>query len=134
MKIVLLFAWILLIPGSAFAIENGSELFVRHCASCHKMKGPPQNAPPVFGVVNHVKQRFPGRWAFVERIVSWVKEPRLEDALMPGAIRRFGLMPKLDIPENEVRLIAEYLYDGKPDLPEWYIRHYEEEHGHKPVQ
>jgi hypothetical protein len=69
---------------------------------------------------------------FTQRIVNWVKEPNAEDVLMPGAIRRFGLMPKLGYSELDVRLIAEYLYDGKTDLPEWYIKHYEEEHGQKP--
>jgi hypothetical protein len=130
----ILISWTLLFSSSAFAIENGSELFDKLCAICHVKQGQPTNAPPVFGMVNHVKRAYPNRDEFVERIVVWVKEPKAEFALMPGAIRKFGLMPKLGYSDNDVRLIAEYLYDGKTEFPEWYIKHYEEEHGEVPSQ
>lgn len=131
---IILISWTLLFSSSAFALENGSELFDRLCGICHTKQGPPTIAPPVFGVVNHVRQAYPAKEEFVQRIVSWVKEPNAENALMRGAIRKFGLMPKLGYSDNEVKLIAEYLYDGQTDLPEWYIKHYEEEHGEKPKE
>lgn len=129
-----LISWMLFFSNSAFAIENGSELFDKLCAICHVKEGKPVNAPPVFGMVNHVRRAYPNREEFVQRIVNWVNEPKEEDALMRGAIRKFGLMPKLGYSENDVRLIAEYLYDGKTEFPEWYIKHYEEEHGEKPIE
>ena len=133
MKVKMVFiSWTLLFSGSVFALENGGELFDKLCLICHVKQGPPTNAPPIFGVINHVRQAYPNRADFIQRIVNWVKEPNAEDVLMPGAIRRFGHMPKLGYSEHDVRLIAEYLYDGKTDLPEWYIKHYEEEHGQKP--
>ncbi len=131
---MILISWMLFFSSSAFAIENGSELFDTLCAICHVKQGQPTIAPPVFGMVNHVRRAYPNREAFVQRIVSWVNEPNEEDALMRGAIRKFGLMPKLGYSETDVRLIAEYLYDGKTEFPEWYIKHYEEEHGEKPKE
>lgn len=125
---------LLLFSNTGFALENGSELFDRLCVICHAKQGQPTNGPPVFAVVNHVRQAYPDRAGFVERIVTWVKEPNAEGALMPGAVRRFGLMPTLAYSDNDVRLIAEYLYDGKTELPEWYKKHYEEEHGEAPAQ
>ena len=129
-----LISWALFFSSSVFAVENGSELFDRLCAICHVKQGQPTNAPPVFAVRNHMMRAYPNRQEFVQRIVNWVEEPNADYALMPGAIRKFGLMPKLGYPENDVRLIAEYLYDGKTELPEWYIKHYEEGHGEKPIQ
>ena len=120
--------------NSGFALENGSELFDRLCATCHVKQGQPTNAPPVFGMVNHVRQAYPDKEGFVERIVAWVRAPNAENVLMPGAVRRFGLMPTLGYSDNDVRLIAEYLYDGKTELPEWYKKHYEQEHGQAPTQ
>lgn len=133
MKIkIFLISWTIFFSSSAFAVENGAELFDKLCGICHVKQGQPTIAPPVFGMVNHVRRAYPGREDFVQRIVNWVNEPNAEDVLMPGAVRKFGLMPKLGYSEYEVRLIAEYLYDGKTELPEWYIKHYEEEHGEKP--
>jgi len=131
---IILVSWTLFFSSSVFAIENGRDLFDKLCGICHVKQGQPTIAPPVFGVVNHVKRAYPNREDFVQRIVHWVNEPKEQDALMRGAIRKFGLMPKLGYSENDVRLVAEYLYDGKTAFPEWYIKHYEEEHGQPPIQ
>ena len=51
---------------------------------------------------------------------------------MPGALRRFGLMPPQDLTEQEAIAFAEYLYATDFTLPDWYKVHYEEEHGEAP--
>jgi hypothetical protein len=85
-------------------------------------------------VINHVKERYPEREAFIQRIVEWVGNPNSNDSLMPGAIRRFGVMPKMDFPRKDVRKIAAFLYDQPLDLPQWYIEHYQQQHGKKPAR
>lgn len=131
---VFLISWVLFFSNPALAVQNGAELFETLCMTCHVTEGPPTIAPPVFGVINHVKSAYPSRDEFVQRIVRWVNKPNAQDALMPGAVRKFGLMPDLSYSEYDVRLIAEYLYDGKTELPEWYIEHYKQEHGEAPTQ
>lgn len=131
---IFLMAWALFFSSSVFALENGSELFDKLCVICHVKEGKPGNAPPIFAVVNHVKGAYPNKQEFVQKITSWVNEPKEASALMPGAIRKFGLMPAMGYSESDVRLIAEFLYDGNTDLPEWYIKHYEQEHGKVPTQ
>jgi mono/diheme cytochrome c family protein len=119
------------IPSMA---DDGQKLFEKYCIACHQIEGPPQVAPPVFGVINHVKERYPEREAFIQRIVEWVGNPNSNDSLMPGAIRRFGVMPKMDFPRKDVRKIAAFLYDQPLDLPQWYIEHYQQQHGKKPAR
>ena len=114
--------------------DEGQALFEKYCIACHQVQGPPKVAPPVFGVINHVKTVYPERRAFVDRIVEWVENPNPDDSLMPGAVRRFGVMPKLKYPQRDVRKIAEYLYDQRMNLPQWYIEHYQQQHGQKPAQ
>ena len=116
------------------AEPNPQELFSQLCSSCHAVQGMPTNAPPIFGVINHVRSAYPERQAFVQRIVDWVAEPDPRDTLMPGAVRRFGLMPKLGYDPEDVRVIAEYLYSMRNRPPAWYREHYRQEHGHDPVQ
>lgn len=135
MRIINYFAIAVLfwIPASAQS-DEGRQLFDKYCISCHSIEGAPQTAPPIFGVINHVKAVYPEREAFVERVVAWVNNPNPYDVLMPGAARRFGVMPKLGYPTEDVRKIAEFLYEHRTDLPQWYIKHYRQEHGKNPTQ
>lgn len=114
--------------------EQGARLFDELCVACHIMEGEPQAAPPVFGVINHVRKAYPQKEAFVRHIVDWVASPDAESALMPGAVRRFGLMPKLGYADEDVAAIAEFWFEKKNDLPGWYREHYEQEHGTPPPQ
>ncbi|MGD8913285.1 MAG: cytochrome c [Candidatus Thiodiazotropha sp.] len=113
--------------------KEGQALFEKYCIACHQIQGPPKIAPPVFGVINHVRNVYPEREAFVKRIVDWVDKPDPKDALMPGAVLRFGIMPKLGYPREDVRKIAEFLYDHQVNLPQWYIEHYRQQHGREPT-
>lgn len=114
--------------------EQGARLFDELCIACHILEGEPQVGPPVFGVINHVKQAHPQKEAFVRHIVDWVASPDSASALMPGAVRRFGLMPKLGYADEDVRAIAEFWFEKKNDLPGWYREHYQQEHGVAPTQ
>ncbi len=114
--------------------EYGKALYEKLCTSCHLSEGMPTTAPPMFAVINHVKGTYPDREGFIERVVDWVWEPDASQTLMPGAIRRFGVMPKLGYDAEQVRRVAEYLYDYGPPLPDWYIQHYRQMHGREPVQ
>ncbi len=135
MKIAVIAA-ILLAAASTSLSANGTgkALFEKLCASCHASEGMPTNAPPMFAVINHVKGTYPDREEFIERIVDWVWEPDASQTLMPGAVRRFGVMPKLGYDSEQVRMIAEYLYDDGPALPAWYADHYRKMHNRDPQQ
>jgi hypothetical protein len=51
---------------------------------------------------------------------------------MPGARMRFGLMPAIEMDEDDLRKIAEFVYDARFDIPGWYAEHYKQEHGKYP--
>jgi len=114
-------------------VPTGKEVYETYCMACHAIKGKATVAPPIFAVKNHVIQVYPKREEFVERVVSWVKSPDVEDPLMRGAVRKFGLMPSMPhISDTELTAVAEFLYDSDMALPEWYKKHYKEEHGEEP--
>ena len=124
---------VLILCFSSFALaeqKNGQHLFKAMCSSCHSVERESSLAPPVFGIVNHTKKAFPDREDFIERIVDWVSEPDASQSVMPNAIKKFGLMPKLPYSESDVTKIAEYLYDDKLLFPKWYQHHYNKKHGH----
>ena len=132
MKNLFIFCLLFLLMPSTRASQDGKSLFESLCMSCHVVSGKPTVAPPVFGVKNHVIQAYPRRDDFINYIVQWVKQPDASRSLMPGAVRRFGVMPALPYPDEQVRKIATFLYDTDLKIPGWYREHYEAEHGKPP--
>lgn len=55
---------------------------------------------------------------------------------MPGAIEKFGSMPKMEFSEEDLRDISAYIFETELEAPEWFEEHYEQERmrfrrGHK---
>lgn len=115
-------------------MRSGKEVYESLCMACHATEGPATVAPPIFAVKNHVIQVYPERDDFVKRVVEWVKAPNADDPLMPGAVRKFGLMPAMELADEELTAVAEFLYDSDMALPDWYKQHYKEEHGEEPQE
>ena len=126
------FFTVILLMSNASA-NDGKELYGQLCASCHAAESNPKVAPPIFAVVDHVRQAYPKREDFISRIIEWVDEPETEVALMPGAIRKFNLMPKLGYSQRDVEEIAEYLFDKDTVLSKEYIEHKKKGHGNNQI-
>ena len=105
--------------SSIQASEKGEELFNAKCQSCH-IKTVPTDfsklvAPPVFGVVRHVKMQHKTKAEAVKFISTYTLNPQRDKAVcMPQKIKRFGLMPsqKGNVTENELKIIASWMYDN----------------------
>ncbi|MBK8369280.1 MAG: cytochrome c family protein, partial [Bacteroidetes bacterium] len=57
---------------------------------------------------------------FVNAIWKFVQNPSEELSIMPGAVRNFSLMPKQNFKEEEVKIIASYLFDNDVSSDSWY--------------
>lgn len=127
---------ILVSSQSGVVLANGStaeggKLFVKNCGACHAQSDSADNriAPPIVAVKDHYLSTHADKQEFVSALVNWVTNPSNDRALMPGAIRRFGLMPALALSTEDLTAIAEFVYDEDIDKPDWYKKHYEAEHG-----
>ncbi len=101
-------------------IPEGYRLMKVYCYVCHnpEVKSHDQMlAPPMMMVKKHYKPTYPDKKDFVEAIVSWVHHPSTEKVLMPGAVRKFKIMPPLAYPEKDLIAIAEYMFDHEMDKP-----------------
>ncbi len=127
-----IFTMLILAFVSTSASSNpGKHNYEKLCLSCHltsKTKDTKAIAPPIFAVKTHVKTAYPDREDFIQTIVDWVEDPDADASLMPGAIRKFGLMPKLPYAPSEVRKVAEFIYDTDFNSPNWYKKHYKAKH------
>lgn len=105
----------------AKATHPGAKVYQSACMSCHALAAKEEGiAPPLFGVKDHVIKAYPERTAFIQRVVAWVQAPNPQDVLMPGAVKKFGLMPaQTQLSEADLQAVAEFIYDTdftKPDV------------------
>jgi cytochrome c len=74
-------------------------------------------APPLMGVMRHVKMAYPTKKSAVDFIVDYVQNPSKSKAIcMPQKLARFGVMPsqKGNITPENLRKVASWMYDNYP--------------------
>ena len=107
----------------------GKKLMEMQCYICHNPKTAEQNriAPPMIAIKNHYLTKGISKEDFIKDIQNFVKNPTAENSKMPGAVKKFGLMPKQYYSDKTIREIADYLYDNDVEKP----KDYDENHGKK---
>ncbi|UBM61496.1 cytochrome c [Candidatus Sulfidibacterium hydrothermale] len=101
---------------------DGKELFETRCNICHGIKKDgTMSAPPFYNVKFRYLRVYGTKRAFENAIVNFVLDPQRKKALMYGAINRFGVMPKLPYPKEELTKIADYIYHAEfPRTGGWH--------------
>jgi mono/diheme cytochrome c family protein len=114
-------------------IAEGFELYESNCVSCHSSDASMENrlAPPMIAVKKHYWKEGMTLEAFTEDIMAFLNNPSNENSIMPGAVSRFNLMPKMNFTEDQISKIASYIFYTEIEKPDWFDAHYMEEHGGK---
>jgi len=105
--------------------HTGEKLMETYCYACHNPTTNHDNrlAPPMIAVKKHYINTSTTKKEFVNSIQTWIKNPNEDDAKMFGAVRRFGVMIKQPFSEDDIKLIAEYMFDNDIEQPEWFEDH-----------
>ena len=113
----------------------GKKLMENNCYICHSPKASEEDmvAPPMIAIKMHYISEDTSKEDFVSDMVEWSKTPSVEKSKMPGAVKKFGLMPYQFYPEGTIRQIADYMFDNEINEPEWFGAHYSEMHGDRPM-
>jgi len=115
--------------------KDGMQLYVKHCISCHGtengMDMSKRVAPPVFAVKMHYIGTFSDKDSFVMAIADWLETRDVDNSMMRGAVRRFGVMPEVKVTRDDAEKIAAYIYEGDLENPLGFEEHYEKQHGKK---
>ena len=109
----------------------GKQLMENNCYACHSPSASQENrvGPPMIAIKKHYINSQTTKAEFIKNMQSWTKNPNTEDAKMFGAVKRFGVMPKLSFPEETIVQIADYMYDFDIDQPDWFDAHFNEQQG-----
>ncbi len=118
-KIVLAFGGAWFFSAAVYAETSPEALFETKCASCHVKMRPNDIstlvAPPLMGVMRHVKMAYGTRNEAVKFISEYALNPQESKAVcMPQKIKHFGLMPsqKGNVTQEELTTIAGWMYDN----------------------
>lgn len=90
---------------------TGDAIYNKYCSVCHTMNPPPKLAPPLRSIAAMYRGKYSSKKEGVERIAAFVKLPNIKNALAPGAVKKYGLMSRLPISSNDIRTIAEWVWD-----------------------
>ncbi len=113
----------------------GKKLMENNCYVCHNPKASEETmmAPPMIAVKMHYITEDTSKEEYIEDMVAWSKKPSEEKSKMPGAVKKFGLMPYQFFPEKTIREIADYMFDNAVEEPVWFGEHYNKMHGDRPM-
>ena len=109
----------------------GKKLMETNCYVCHGPTAGEDNriAPPMIAIKRRYSMSNTTKEAFINSMQNWIKNPTEDNAIMYGAVKRFGLMPKQGFPEETIKQIADYMFDFEIEKPVWFDEHYNEQHG-----
>ena len=101
------------------------------CYACHSPTAEMdmRMAPPMIAVKMHYTKEYANQEDFVNAIWKYMQKPEEEKSLMKRAVKRFGLMPYVPYKEEDIKSIANYIYNNDLDKPEWFEEHKKQEHG-----
>ncbi len=92
-------------------LKKGGKLFAQNCGACHSFEPPPRNGPPARGMTRNYQRAHSNKKSFSNAVKSFIDNPTKEKAVMPNAVQRFGLMPKMDFDEEALNVIIDWLWE-----------------------
>jgi hypothetical protein len=111
--------------------EDAFKLLQQNCYACHSVNSTSHDAiiaPPMAAVVRRYKMLYSNKDTFIEAVTNWVQNPSEENALMRGAVNQFNVMPKLPINQEDLKVIANYIYENELEKPVWFEDHFNQNH------
>ena len=108
---------------------EGKKLMETHCYLCHNPSAPEGEgriAPPMVAIkARYIDKEGYNKEEFIAAVKSFVENPTEDKALMYGAVRKHGLMPKQAFPDGSVEKIANFMFDYQIEEPEWFKSHWQ---------
>lgn len=104
------------ITQSELIHTEGYKLMESKCYICHFETPDPVRinemiAPPMLRIKEHYSPNYPNKQDFIKAVTYYINSPSEQKTLMPGAVKKFNLMPKLNYNQDELYLIAETIYE-----------------------
>lgn len=109
--------------------EQGMRLVATYCLACHRNQASEELqrrslGPTLWATRERYLEVHAEEEAFVRAMTDFMQAPTEADALMPGAVRQFGLMPRQGLPREDLEATARAVYHAEGfGPPEWWDTH-----------
>ncbi|MCP3849825.1 MAG: hypothetical protein GY694_06255 [Gammaproteobacteria bacterium] len=102
--------------------KEGKEKFVI-CNACHNPALNPPLAPPMWGIQRRYKRMSVDKEDFINQVSQFAFIPSLEKAVFQEAVNKMGLMPKVELPEDDLKAVATFIWEENfpPPCEHWKI-------------
>ena len=109
----------------------GKRLMETYCYACHTPETQMENrlALPMIAVKRHYISENTTKEEFQKEMLYWINNPTEANSKMPGAIRRFGVMPNQKFSEDIINSISEYIFENEIEEPIWFEDHFQKRKG-----
>jgi cytochrome c2 len=113
---------------------KGLTLLKKNCYQCHNPNTTSHEeilAPPLFGIKSRYKKAFPESDQFINSMIEFIENPKEEKALMKGPIKRFGVMKKPVISQEDLKIVVEYIESNDLEKPIWFEQQHKNQGNNK---
>lgn len=116
-------------PPSQQDLAEGFHSIENNCISCHSLNPAVENniAPTMAAIKSAYLKGNSTRAQFTEDYIAFLNNPGTATSKMPEAIKRFNLMPKMSLSDDQISKIAAYIYTTDLEKPEWFENNYAQE-------
>ncbi|MGB0347221.1 MAG: hypothetical protein ACPGGA_07035 [Balneolaceae bacterium] len=93
------------------------------CTACHSPTAPPEErfAPPLEIAKRNYMAVTANKDEFVEKMVQFILYPTTEQSMLHSDVEQYGLMDPVGFSEEDIRSIAEYIYENELEKPDWLM-------------
>ena len=105
---------------------DGFRVMESSCIACHNPDPAINNkvSPSFTEIKKAYIQNSSDIESFTALFIQFLANPSSDNAIVHGAIDKYGVMPKFDISETEAKNLATYLYLSPLEKPDWYTKYY----------
>ncbi len=99
-----------------YGSDLGGEIYRKNCVQCHVEKTTELTdnlslkAPPIDALTRQIKYYYRNKEKFVQYVVDFLSQPDTEKSVCKPCIKRWGLMPPVNIPEEEKQSVALWMF------------------------
>ncbi|MCG8343825.1 MAG: cytochrome c [Chlorobiales bacterium] len=94
------------------ALKEGEAIYRKSCQSCHSLSPPAKSAPSIIALASQYRSRYSKKAGAVADMASFMKAPAVEKSILgAGTFERFGLMPPVTLPDDELEKVAGWLWE-----------------------
>ncbi|NWF88411.1 MAG: DUF3365 domain-containing protein [Ignavibacteriaceae bacterium] len=108
------------------SLSKGFQLLEQNCFSCHNPNalGETKVAPTIAAVKKQYMEGKVSENEFTKQLIIFMNSPSEAASKMKEAIKKFGLMPKMNLSDEQIENIAKYLYNNNIENPDWFSKYY----------